>query len=231
MIKIVGLGPSTSGRISMGAYRAIRCAPVVFVRTARHPAADDLAAEGVVFESMDPIYDSAETFEEVYHAIAQRVLETGESGDVVYAVPGHPLAGEKAVGIIIAEAKARNIPLEIIGSESFMEASLEALEIGFDTGIKIIDALSMNRVHPDPEVGNLIYQVYDRQIASEVKLSLMERYADDFEVTVVSGAGTSDQRVTRVPLFRLDRCECDHLTTVYVPKDSGFGIQDSGPES
>jgi len=217
VITVVGLGPSECSLMSVGAYEAIRTAPTVFVRTARHPAVDELAAEGLDFEALDCIYESTDTFEEVYARIADRILEAAGRGDVVYAVPGHPLVGEASVEILIREARKRNLDLEVIGSESFIEASLEALGIGLDAGLKIIDALSMDEVSLSPDTGNLIYQIYDRDIASQVKLKLMEHYPDDFEVAVVSGADAPEQRVERMPLYRLDRCECDHLTTVYIP--------------
>ena len=206
--------------MSMGAYRILRSAPIVFMRTSRHPAVDELAAEGITMESLDSIYESAGSFEQVYERIAQRVLQEAEHRDVVYAVPGHPLVGEASVSLLMEEARKRGIECRVIGSESFIEASLEALGIGIDEGIKIIDALSLDSVSPDTDVGNLIYQVYDRHVASETKLKLMERYPDDFEITVISGAGTPGQKVETVPLYQLDRCECDHLTTVYVPRSS-----------
>jgi tetrapyrrole methylase family protein/MazG family protein len=135
----------------------------------------------------------------------------------VYAVPGHPLMGEQAVEIIICRAKESKIDIKILGSESFIEASMEALLIGLDTGLKIIDALSMNSVKPDTSIGNLIYQVYNRSIASDVKLELMEHYPDDFGIRVVVGAGTGSQQVVDMPLYMLDRRDWDHLTTVYIP--------------
>lgn len=218
MITIVGLGPSGYSQLSTGAYRVIRYAPVLFVRTARHPVLDELAAEGITFESMDSVYDSADTFEEVYARIADRILcEAQEHGDVVYAVPGHPLVGETAVGILMRQARELGVEVHIVGSESFIEASLEALGFGFSAGLKIIDAMSMDAVSPATDVGTLIYQVYDRDIASDVKLKLMEQYPDEFEVTIITGAGAPDQKVQTVPLYLLDRCECDHLTTVYLP--------------
>jgi len=218
VITVVGLGPSGFSRLSMGACRVIRSAPIVFVRTARHPVVDELAAEGVCLESLDYLYESLDAFEEVYAAIADRILrEAEESGDVVYAVPGHPLVGEESVRILLDEARARGIEVRIIGSESFIEASLEALGLSLDSGLKIIDALSLDLVSPSPDAGNLIYQVYDREIASCVKLSLMERYPDEFEVMLISGAGTPGQEVRSIPLYQLDRCDCDHLTTLYVP--------------
>lgn len=218
MITIVGLGPSGYSRLSVGAYRVIRSAPIVFVRTARHPVVQELAAEGIAFEAMDGIYESAGTFEEVYERIANRILdEAAESGDAVYAVPGHPLVGEESVRILIRKAREKGLETAVIGSESFIEASLEALGFGLDAGLKVLDALSIGRVTPASDTGNLIYQVYDRDVTSEVKLKLMEHYPDDFEVILISGAGTPGQVVRAIPLHQLDRCECDHLTTVYLP--------------
>jgi len=181
---------------------------------------DEIASEGVKVESLDYLYESAETFDDVYRRIAERVLKEAEGGDVVYAVPGHPLVGEASVGILMDKAREAGIECRVIGSESFIEASLEALGIGMDEGIKVVDALSLHSVTPDKDVGNLIYQVYNRQVASETKLKLMEHYPDEFEITVVSGASTEGQRVETIPLYRLDRCDCDHLTTVYIPKMS-----------
>ncbi len=179
---------------------------------------DELASEGITFQSMDDLYESSPTFEEVYARIAERVLcEAQDRGEVVYAVPGHPLVGESSVAILMDQARLRGVDVRVVGSESFIEASLEALGFGFSAGLKILDAMSMDEVSPSTDVGNLIYQVYDRAIASDVKLRLMDLYPDEFEVTIITGAGTDNQRVQTVPLYRLDRCECDHLTTVYVP--------------
>ena len=41
----------------------------------------------------------------------------------------------------------------------------------------------------------LIAQVYDTYSASEVKLTLMEKYPDDYLVTIVTAAGTSVKKV------------------------------------
>ncbi|MHB0998781.1 MAG: SAM-dependent methyltransferase [Armatimonadota bacterium] len=218
MITIAGLGPSGRDYISMGAYRVILHAPIVFVRTARHPAVEDLAAEGINLQPLDYIYESSDTFEEVYRRIAEKILDEAADKDVVYAVPGHPLMGEHAVEVLIHEARQRGMEFRIVGSESFIEASMEALEIGLDAGLKIIDALSMENIHPDPCIDNLIYQVYDRSIASDVKLKLMDQYPDDFHITAVVGAGTANPEVVEMPLYELDRRDWDHLTTIYVPR-------------
>jgi tetrapyrrole methylase family protein/MazG family protein len=66
-------------------------------------------------------------------------------------------------------------------------------------------------------VGNLIYQVYDRRIASDVKLKLMESYPDEFEVTVIFGGASPGEQAKIIPLYKLDRLDVDHLTSLYVP--------------
>jgi tetrapyrrole methylase family protein/MazG family protein len=64
----------------------------------------------------------------------------------------------------------------------------------------------------------VIVQVYDAFIASEVKLTLMEKYPDDFEVTVVTAAGSANELITKVPLYELDQAvTLNNLTAVYVP--------------
>lgn len=229
MITIVGLGPSNREHISVGAWELLLSAPTVFVRTRRHPAVEELESHGVNLVSFDGLYDEADSFDAVYVAIADRLLDEAARGaDVVYAVPGHPLAGERSVGLLKVGAHEAGMPIRLVGSESFIEPVLEAVGVGFDSGIKVLDALSLGEVRPDPGVPNIIYQVYDRLIASEVKLALMEFYPDDFEVIVVTGAGTPESETRRSPLYSVDRGEFDHLSSVYVPpvQHPESGIQD-----
>jgi tetrapyrrole methylase family protein/MazG family protein len=65
----------------------------------------------------------------------------------------------------------------------------------------------------------LICQLYGRRVASDVKLSLMERYPAEHPVDLVRSAGIDgEQRVWRVPLHALDhQRDLDHLTCAYLP--------------
>jgi len=65
----------------------------------------------------------------------------------------------------------------------------------------------------------LICQLYSRQVASHVKLSLMERYPAEHPIGLVRAAGVAlAERVWSVPLHQLDhQQELDHLTCAYVP--------------
>ena len=65
----------------------------------------------------------------------------------------------------------------------------------------------------------LICQVYNRRVASNAKLSLMERYPAEHPVTLVRAAGVAGaQQVWTVPLHLLDHQDgLDHLTCAYLP--------------
>jgi tetrapyrrole methylase family protein/MazG family protein len=65
----------------------------------------------------------------------------------------------------------------------------------------------------------LICQVYNRRVASNVKLSLMERYPAAHPVTLVRAAGVAGaEQVWEVPLHELDHQDAlDHLTCAYLP--------------
>lgn len=218
MITLIGLGPADAGAMSVAARDALRAAPRLFLRTAIHPAAEDLASEGVRFESFDGLYETLTSFEEIYETIVVRLLDEAANGDLAYAVPGHPLVAEETVRRLIPRARESGIPVKVIGSASFIEPALAALDISLSGGLLLIDALSLPAVPPRPEVGLLLYQVYDSATASTVKLALMEEFPDDWEVRVVRGAGVAAaERVESLPLHRLDRVEVDHLTVVYVP--------------
>lgn len=64
----------------------------------------------------------------------------------------------------------------------------------------------------------IICQVYDQMTASEVKLTLMEKLPDDYEVVIVTAAGSRGEEIRTVPLFELDRnVALNNLTSVYIP--------------
>ncbi len=221
-IIITGLGPGSYKQLSLEALEMIKSSKTLILRTERHPAVDYIKKLGISYISCDDIYDSCESFDEAYKRICRRVLELCiEKGQVVYAVPGHPLIAEKSVELIAAEAKG-NIQVTITPALSFIDAVISALRIDPIYGLKIIDGLSIKEQKPDIKCGNIIIQVYNRLAASEVKLALMDQYCDDYEICVIRAAGVEElERIERIPLYELDRVEwVDHLTSIYLPPAS-----------
>lgn len=217
-ITVIGLGAGELDQLPLGLYRKLTTATRLFVRTAEHPVLIELKNEGITFESFDAIYEKHETFEVVYKEIVETLIELAEETPLFYAVPGHPLVAEQTVQWLVEAEKEGRIQLEILGGQSFLDPIFNALRIDPIEGFQLLDGTMLKRddVHMGQHV--LIAQVYDAYSASDVKLTLMEKYPDDYLVTIVTAAGSSQERLRTVPLFELDRAvELNNLTTVYVP--------------
>lgn len=218
ILTIIGLGAGELDQLSIGTYRKLKQAPYIIARTAEHPVIEQLSEEGITMASFDDVYESHDTFEVVYKNIVAQLLELAKDKEVTYVVPGHPLVAEQTVQLLIAEERAGNIQLQIEGGNSFLDPMFAALRIDPIEGFQLVDGTDFHRDDVRMTEHVLIGQVYDSFIASEVKLSLMEKYTFDHEVTIVTAAGTADEKIQTVPLFELDRVtEIDNLTTVYVP--------------
>src|SRR5258708_34018477 len=93
-IVIVGLGPGNPDQLTREAWQVLSQAGEIYARTARHPTLAGLPA-GLAVHSFDDIYESVPQFEQVYAAIAERVLALGQRpAGVLYAVPRPPAIGE-----------------------------------------------------------------------------------------------------------------------------------------
>ncbi|AOM84617.1 bifunctional methyltransferase/pyrophosphohydrolase YabN [Salisediminibacterium beveridgei] len=216
-IKILGLGPGELEQLSLGIYRELTQAKTVWIRTLDHPLVTKLADEGVNFISFDHVYEEESNFSEVYERITERLLEEAGKGDgeLVYAVPGHPLVAEETVQKLLEQ---QQVNVEIAGGGSFLDAMFTTLRIDPIEGFQLLDGLAMQADDPSLKSHLIIAQVFDAMSASEVKLKLMERLPDTYPVTIVDGAGTSKEQVKTVPLFELDReTALSNLTALYVP--------------
>jgi tetrapyrrole methylase family protein/MazG family protein len=187
----------------------------LLLRTDRHPCVSDLKTEGIVFaRSFDDIYDAADTFEDVYSEIVEELVASSiQYGRVGYLVPGHPMFGEKTVGMLLK--RDESIEIELFAGTSFVDACLIAARQ--EASALVYSKLSTPFVKSATQ---LIYQVYDRQVAGLVKLSLLELYDPEFEVQIISHAGRADRESARmIAVNRLDHVEnhFDHLTTILVP--------------
>ncbi|HSJ37492.1 MAG TPA: nucleoside triphosphate pyrophosphohydrolase [Planococcus sp. (in: firmicutes)] len=218
MIQIIGLGAGDLDQLPLGVYKKLKNAERLYVRTADHPVLAELAKEGLAYESFDEIYEKHDDFAPVYKEIADSLLQLAEQGPVIYAVPGHPLVAEQTVQHLIEAESAGSCRLIIEGGSSFLDAVFGALRIDPIDGFQLVDGTTMESDRLNMTQHILIAQIYDTFSASEAKLTLMEKYPDDYPVTIVTAAGSALEKLRTVPLHELDRAaEIDNLTTVYVP--------------
>jgi len=220
-ITIVGLGPGDALHITREAWSALEKADEVYLRTEQHPAVKGLP-DHLSLKSFDHVYEQAQSFDQVYDTIAAQVVRLGQRPQgVVYAVPGHPLVGESTVTRILKLAEQTGLTVRIVNGVSFIAPILVSLRMDALNGLQMADAIEMAaQYHPplNPDVPAIIGQVYSREVATEVKLTLMNQYPDDHPVKLMHAMGTDQERVETLPLYELDhRDDVGHLTALYVP--------------
>ena len=215
-LTVVGLGPGGADLVLPAARQALEAARRRFVRTARHPAVEELRAEGVEFEAFDRIYEQASDLDAVYPAIVAELLAATEAGDgVVYAVPGSPVVAERTV-VLLREALGDE--LVVVPGVSFADLAWTRLGIDPLGGARVVDARAF-AIDAANACGPLLIAQCDMpMLVSDVKLSLLDVLDAGHEVVVLAHLGLSTERVARLPLEDLDRGSFvpDHLTSVFV---------------
>ena len=219
MITIIGLGAGGLEQLPLGVYQRLISAKHVFLRTAQHPVVDALMNERdakIRFEytSFDKLYENHDSFEAVYEKIVQILLKAVETGDVIYAVPGHPMVAERVVQLLIAE----NIEVEIKGGQSFLDAMFTSLRIDPIAGFQLLNATDFEPTDLSFGQHMIFCQVYNSEMASNIKLPLLEILPYDYEVFIITAAGTDKEIIKEVKLYELDHeTTLNNFTSVYVP--------------
>ena len=218
MITIIGLGAGDLNQLSLGIYKKLKQEQSCFVRTIDHPVIPELQTEGIEFLSFDKVYEKHDQFEAVYEEIAETLLKEAATKNVLYAVPGHPMVAEKTVQLLLEKGPERDIEIILEGGQSFLDPLFQAVQIDPIEGFQLLDATALERDELQITQHMIIGQVYDMFTASEVKLTLMQKLPDDYEVYIVTAAGSSQEKVSKVALFELDHgMELSNLTSIYVP--------------
>lgn len=215
-ISIVGLGPAGLEHLPARSAALLETADTVILRTARHPAAAEIANRRDVV-SCDDLYESLDEFADIYAAISDRVFEAAEVGSVVYAIPGSAVVGEMAVAKIRSRAKESGIELDVLAGTSFLD--LVYLTVDLDPiadGCQILDARDL----PSPlplHVPTIITQADSSLRCADVSVALARTVDSDTVVTVLDRLGDSDQIVETMTVSELGRYDGGPRTTVFVP--------------
>jgi tetrapyrrole methylase family protein/MazG family protein len=211
-ISICGLGPGPASLLTRETEDLLASGTPVILRTRRHPTLAEIP-ESASWPSCDDLYESGAAFGPTYEAIAARVLAEAARGDVVYAVPGHPLLAEQSVVLLLEAAHAAGVATRVLPAVSF--ADVASVALGRDlSGVQLCDATAFVI---DPRRSALISQVWDRATASAVKLALLDLYPAEHPVTVLHALATPEERCTTVTLDAVDHRPTGHLDAFFVP--------------
>ncbi|WP_049388974.1 MazG nucleotide pyrophosphohydrolase domain-containing protein [Staphylococcus capitis] len=219
-ITVVGLGNYNIDDLPLGVYRFLENKTKIYARTLNHPVIEELK-ETLQFESFDHIYEKNSSFEEVYQTIVNELIQHAQTEDIVYAVPGHPRVAETTTAQLLEYSQSHNdIQVEILGGKSFIDDIFEAVDLDPNDGFTLLDGTAIQESMLNVRTHTLITQVYSAMVTADLKLVLMERYPDDFEVKIVTGAHSGGSHVIECPLYEIDHHENEfnNLTSIFVPK-------------
>jgi tetrapyrrole methylase family protein/MazG family protein len=221
LITLLGLGPGDPKLLTLEAQQVLLDTSEIYLRTKQHPTVAGFPPS-LQIHSFDDLYDKLPSFEEIYARIIEQVMELGRRPQgVVYAVPGHPFVAEATCPEITRRARQEGLAIRVVEGLSFIEPTLTALGVDLLPHLAIVDALELATAHVPsfpPDAPALIAQIHSRNIANDVKLTLMETYPDEHPVELVHAAGTPDQHVEHLPLHAIDQSpSIGILTSLYLP--------------
>jgi len=200
-IQVIGLGAGSLEDLTVRAYNALSENIPVFARTDNHPAVNELRKKFNI-ESFDDYFEKYETFEEVYEEITLKLAEMSKKyGKINYCTAGSPYYGDIVTKKLINEYKSE-INTIIIDGMSFLDKCLKLSGYSDYNNIVVLDCLEADEFSFDVNSFNIITQVYNLGIASEVKIKLMEVYPEDTITLIID---VLEENVKEMPLFMLDQ--------------------------
>lgn len=175
LVIVVGLGPADADLVTSGALAAIERTPTRFLRTTRHPAAHVVGEAA----SFDDLYEQADTFEQVYGRIVDRLAEAADRHErVVYAVPGSPLVAERTVELLLADPR---VEVEVVPGLSFLDLAWARLGVDpLARGVRLVDGRRFAVEAAGQRGPLLVAQCDTPAVLSDVKLAVGDAFGDPF---------------------------------------------------
>jgi len=200
-IQIIGLGAGSIDELTIRAHKALNGNIPTFARTERHPIIKKLQEE-VEIKCFDDFFEKYETFDEVYEKMTDNILElVKKHGKINYCTAGSPYYGDIVTKKLINEYKDQ-INIIIIDGMSFLDKCIKLSGFSDYKAIKVLDCLEADEFSFDINSFCIVSQVYDSEMASQLKLKLMETYPDD---TSILKMDVLEDNVKKIPLFMLDQ--------------------------
>ena len=230
-ITIVGLGPAGVNSLTKEAWEWLSQCEHVWARTKYHPVFSELP-EGIKVSSFDEDYAESQDYGITDDLIAEQLVEiAGAEGGLTFAVPGSPFVGEPLVNKLMKLITKSAIPVRIIDGMSFIEPVSSALGFDLSKGTVIMDAAELAAIEIPSfpaSLPALITNIQPGIESTELKLTLMNNYPDEYPVKLIHNAGLSDETIEEIPLYALDRSvHTGLMSTLYLPaRENGRGFED-----
>jgi len=196
--------------MTIEAAQALLGDAAVILRTGACGGAEYLKEQGKAFQTLDALYEACEDFDLLDQQIEEEVCAQAENNAVCYATASLP---DRAAARILRKYPQARGDLSLYAMDPCCRVSASAWE----------------SFHPDARIDTLVTEITDRLLASEIKLKLMETYADETQIFF----RLPDGRILRDVLSNLDRMEdYDHRAAALIAggmpylQRNGLDIQD-----
>ena len=222
-ITILSLGPDSGELLTLGALAAMKAAKTLVLRTRRHAAAQLLEREDVAFETLDALYEQSEDFDELCALAAKTLIaRAGETDGLCYAV-SEPASD--ATVRALSQALPEGIALRVQGGVTLADnAACAVLPYGVNTeNLRTVTALSVDALRVQADCPQVVTEIDNRCLASDVKLWLGDLFDDETTVYFLQNAAEPFAEARPIALCELDRqSHYDHRTAVLVPAVSVY---------
>ena len=175
--------------------------------------------------SFDDVYQSADTFDDVYREIADRLVTAAEEAasngeSIVYLVPGSPLVLERTVQRLRSDSRVEVVLHPAIGFLALVWARLAIDPI--ESTVTLVDGHEFATAAAGVSGPVLVAHCHANWVLSDIKLAADETGGganDDVEAIVLHHLGLPDEQIIRTTWANIDRViEADHLTSLFVPQ-------------
>lgn len=201
-ITVVGVGLEI-GDLTLSAAEALKADARLILHTEQIGCADYLKQNHLPYETLDRLYEACEDFDQHAGLAAEYIFEKARLEDVVYIV--YDVRDISVLKLAELDGKLRIIagpPVE------------GALMAHLNGATQMLEASDWENFRLSASENALIREINNRELASEIKLKLMECYPDETRVFFLGENGS----IARIPLYDLDRMKrYDHKSCALIP--------------
>ena len=216
-ITVVSLGPGDPKLLTLQTLDILRKSRHLILRTSRHRTADWLQEEGVIFSDFDALYDKYEDFDRLHAEMARLLWEESAEHALTFAVIDALTDG--AVRALRASCP-EDARVTILPGITMADSCMALLPESFEQSgsVRVLPAMDAVQAAPDPATPQLITEIFDRVLASDLKLRLADLYGDEAEVVLFPSSVKINRKPLVIPLMELDRQRTyDHTVCLYIP--------------
>ena len=216
-ITVVSLGPGDPKLLTLQTLDILRKSRHLILRTSRHRTADWLQEEGLIFTDFDALYDEYEDFDQLHAEMARLLWEEAAEHALTFAVIDAQTDG--AVRALRASCP-EDAKVTILPGITMADSCMALLPESFEQSgsVRVLPAMDAVQAAPDPATPQLITEIFDRVLASDLKLRLADLYGDEAEVVLFPSSVKINRKPLVIPLMELDRQRTyDHTVCLYIP--------------